>query len=65
MFIFRLLILLVTIFIIFGGTFILVNDLHFYWQFAGYTLAMGVLSAVVNLMRAWVITCPDPDEYFS
>lgn len=65
MFIFRLLLLVVTASIIFGGAYFLLNDLHFYWQFGGYTLAMGIFSATVNIMRSWVITCPDPDEYFS
>jgi uncharacterized membrane protein len=65
MFIFRLLLVLLSASVIFGVTFFLVNELHFYWQFAAYTLALGIFSATINLMRSWVITCPDPDEYFS
>jgi hypothetical protein len=65
MFILRLLLLIVVAFAVFGGAFLLVNEQHFYWQFAGYTLAMGIFSAIVNLMRSWVITCPDPDKYFN
>ena len=50
--------------IIFIPTGILLKEFHPYWIYAGFTLALGIFSASINIMRSYFITCPDPDEYF-
>lgn len=62
--IFRLFLVIFLATILFGGTFLLTQDLFLYWKYAAFTLTMGIFSAILGVMRSYVVTCPDPNKYF-